>query len=66
MVSKEKLQKITGAIEGASDDPDEKLIWDAALDLVELVVESTPTKIDDFLVKPLLRILRRRFDIPNS
>lgn len=58
--------KIRGAIDklkNLTDDADEKEIWDSALDLVEAIVEKTPTKIDDIILKPIIRIIRRRFDI---
>lgn len=63
---KEKILDITGKIEDATDSDSEKEIWDSALDLVETLVEATPTKIDDFIVKPLIKIIRNRFKIADG
>lgn len=62
---KERVRGAVEALQKASDDEDEKALWDAGLDLIECLVEYTPTKIDDFIVKPLIGILRRRLDIPD-
>jgi len=63
---KESISGAVDKLQQATDEEDEKQIWDKALDIVEILVESTPTKIDDFIVKPLIGILRRRFDIPDN
>jgi len=61
--AKGKLGAIITTLEKATDEEDEKSLWDSALDLVETLVEMTPTKIDDVIFKPIIRIFRRRFDI---
>lgn len=63
---KENIADLVDKLKAATDEDDEKQIWDKALDIVEILVEATPTKIDDFIVKPLIKILRRRFDIPDN
>lgn len=63
---KEKLHELADNLKKSADDDNEKAIWDKALDIVELLVTTTPTKIDDFFILPIIRILRRRLDIPNN
>lgn len=63
---KENIADLAEKLKKATDEEDEKQIWDKALDIVEILVEATPTKIDDFFVKPMIGILRRRFDIPDN
>lgn len=60
-----RVKDALNKMEAATDEEYEKKIWDAALDLIEMLVEATPTKIDDLIVKPLIRIIRRRFDIKD-
>lgn len=66
MGRKERIADLANKLKSATDEEDEKQLWDKALDIIEILVESTPTKIDDFIVKPLIGILRRRFDIPDN
>lgn len=61
----DKIKELTTKIQEAADSEEEKVIWDTALDLVETIVEATPTKIDDYIVKPLIGIVRKRFSIPD-
>ncbi len=62
----EKINAIVDDIKKATDDQQEKVLWDKALDLVETIVEATPTKIDDFVIKPIIKIIRNRFSIPDN
>jgi len=43
-----------------------KKIADAALDVIEDIVEKTPTKIDDTVVLPLAKATRAFFDIEDG
>ena len=62
-VSKEELiQKL----KGISDDADEKEIWDVALDTIEALIERTKTKIDDIILLPIIKIIRKRLGIPDN
>lgn len=53
-------------LEQATNEENEKVMWDKALDIVEILIEDSKTKIDDWTIKPLIRIIRRRFDIPDN
>lgn len=63
---KDKVKELVGKVETATDEENEKEMWDKALDLVETIVEATPTRLDDFIVKPLIGIIRKRFNIPDG
>lgn len=62
----EKINALVEDIKKATDDQHEKVLWDKALDLVETIVAATPTKIDDIIVVPLIKIIRSRFNIPDN
>jgi len=47
------------------DDLEKKAI-DAALDVIENAVADSKNKIDDMVVLPLCKILRRTFDVPDD
>lgn len=59
----DRIERALKAIKELSDEPNEKELWDKALDLIEAVVKSTPTRLDDVIAMPLIRIIRRRLDI---
>lgn len=61
-----KLKNAIALLEKATDEAHEKEIWDKALDILEILVERSDTKIDDFLVKPVIGILRRKYDLPDN
>ena len=63
---KEKILGITTKIEDATDNDNEKDLWDSALDLVETLVATTPTRIDNLIVLPLVKIIRNHFNIPDG
>lgn len=50
----------------ATDEENEKIMWDKALDIIEILIEDSKTKIDDWTILPLIRIVRRRYDIPDN
>lgn len=62
---KEKMSGVVETLQQATNAEDEKAMWDAGLDIIEKLVEATPTKIDDWIVKPLIGILRRRLKIED-
>ena len=62
---KEVIKKVVAKLDEMTDEPDEKVVWDAALDLLECLVEMTRTRFDDMLVKPIIAGFRRRFDIKD-
>jgi len=63
MKAKDRIQTLTKRLEKATDSEDKKAIWDAVLDLVEVVIEITPSRWDNLLVKPAIAFLRRRYKI---
>jgi hypothetical protein len=68
-MNKEKksgIKAILAKLEQATDEENEKVMWDKALDIIEMLIEDSKTKIDDWTIKPLIKIVRRRFDIPDN
>jgi hypothetical protein len=63
---KSGIKAILAKLEQATDEENEKVMWDKALDIIEMLIEDSKTKIDDWTIKPLIKIVRRRFDIPDN
>lgn len=55
------IRDVIDKIDDLSDEEAEKIVWNKGLDLLEGVIELTPTKIDDIILKPIIAILRARF-----
>ena len=69
-INKNKIKEVAGnvisAVEEATDEEGEKKIWDKVLDLIEEFVKETPTRIDDLLMLPLIRLFRNRYRIKDG
>ena len=63
---KARIKKVTEYIGKACDEEQEKIVWDKALDLLEMLIEHSHTKLDDFFLKPVIHIVRNRFRIPDD
>jgi len=63
---KERVGTVVKYLEEATNEENEKKIWDKAIDVLELLVEQSNTKLDDFFLKPIFSIIRRRLDIPDD
>lgn len=59
----ESGKKIVDALVRATDEADEKAMWDAALSVIVFLVKSSKNKIDDVLVLPIVEAFRKRFAI---
>lgn len=56
-------KKVVEALVRATDEEDEKAMWNAALTVIVFLVKSSKTKIDDVLVLPIVEAFRKRFAI---
>lgn len=54
-------KKVVEALVKATDEADEKAMWNAALSVVVFLVKSSKNKIDDVLVIPIIEAFRKRF-----
>lgn len=56
-------KKVVDALVKATDEADEKAMWNAALSVLVFLVKSSKNKIDDVLVIPLIEAFRKRFAV---
>jgi ferric iron reductase protein FhuF len=54
-------KKVVDALVKATDEADEKAMWNAALSVIVFLVKSSKNKIDDVLVIPIIEAFRKRF-----
>lgn len=54
-------KKIVENLVKATDEADEKAMWNAALSVIVFLVKSSKNKVDDFLVIPIIEAFRKRF-----
>jgi hypothetical protein len=54
-------KKIVDNLVKATDEADEKAMWNAALSVIVFLVKSSKNKVDDFLVIPIIEAFRKRF-----
>ena len=54
-------KKVVEALVKATDEADEKAMWNAALSVIVFLVKSSKNKIDDVLVIPIIEAFRKRF-----
>lgn len=57
----ESGKKIVENLVKATDEADEKAMWNAALSVIVFLVKSSKNKVDDFLVIPIIEAFRKRF-----
>lgn len=56
-------KKVVDALVKATDEADEKAMWNAALSVIVFLVKSSKNKVDDVLVLPIIEAFRKRFAI---
>lgn len=56
-------KKIVDNLVKATDEADEKAMWNAALSVIVFLVKSSKNKIDDVLVIPIVEAFRKRFAV---
>lgn len=56
-------KKIVEQLNKATDEADEKAMWNAALSVIVFLVKSSKNKIDDVLVIPIIEAFRKRFAV---
>jgi len=56
-------KKLVDALVKATDEADEKAMWNAALSVIVFLVKSSKNKVDDVLVIPIIEAFRKRFAI---
>lgn len=54
-------KKIVDGLVKATDDADEKAMWNAALSVLIFLVKSSKSKVDDVLVLPIIDAFKKRF-----
>ena len=54
-------KKLVESLVKATDEADEKAMWNAALSVIVFLVKSSKNKIDDVLVIPIVEAFRKRF-----
>jgi hypothetical protein len=54
-------KKIVDNLVKATDEADEKAMWNAALSVIAFLVKSSRNKVDDFLVIPIIEAFRKKF-----
>ena len=58
---REKIKTMVADVVDNMQEDDYATLWGLACDIATVIVEATPTKFDDMLVKPLIRMLRGRY-----
>lgn len=61
-----KLKGLSGLLDSATDDINEKVVWDQLIDMVEAMIQRSRNKADDLILLPLLKAFRNRYDIPDN
>jgi len=56
-------KKVVETLVRATDEADEKAMWNAALSVLVFLVKSSKNKIDDMLVVPIIEAFRKRFAV---
>lgn len=54
-------KRIVDALVKATDEADEKAMWNAALSVLIFLVRSSKNKVDDIMVIPIIEAFRKRF-----
>lgn len=60
---KEVVAKVDAFMKKISDEPAEKEAWNAVLSFVEIMAKNSKTKVDDFVLLPLMKAFRKKYDI---
>ena len=56
-------KKVVAAIVKATDEANEKAMWNAGIAFIIFLVKASKNKIDDVLVIPILEAFRKRFGL---
>ena len=59
----ESGKKVVDLLVKATDEADEKKMWDAALSVIVFLVKNSKNKIDDLIILPIVEAFRRRFSV---
>lgn len=59
----ESGKKVVESLVRATDEADEKAMWNAVLSVMVFLVKSSRNKIDDVLVIPIVEAFRKRFAV---
>jgi predicted transcriptional regulator len=60
---KELVSKVDQFIKKCTDDVAEKEAWNAVLSFVEILALNSKTKVDDFVLLPLMKTFRKKYEI---
>ena len=61
--TRDAIKEIIKNLDKACDSENERILWDKSLDLLETIVRSTTTKFDDWIILPLISLVRKRFNL---
>lgn len=61
--TRDTIKEIIKNLDKACDSENERILWDKSLDLLETIVRSTTTKFDDWIILPLIALVRKRFNL---